>query len=100
MRSGWPTTDAVLDDEGSLRLGPRNDVRLASFASVDLHVARRFAIGAGELTVFLDVINATNRDNPCCVGFDVDDEVVPARVVRELDSWPPLVPSLGFRLRF
>jgi len=95
-RSGWPTTGVAFDEDGQLRPAQRNGDRLAAFQTLDLHVARHFNVGRHRVTLTADLINSLDRANPCCVGFDVDD----GRVEREVDNWLPLIPSLGFRVRF
>jgi hypothetical protein len=99
-RSGWPTTTVGIDSEGELMVNQRNAERLGDFMTIDLHAARHVDLGSRRLTVFADVINATNRRNACCVGFDFDEDATPPQVVREVDHWLPLIPSLGFRVRF
>ena len=105
-RSGWPTTPASLvpgddDDEDVAAIGERNSGRLGEFATVDLHVARHMDFGARRLTIFLDVINLFDRDNPCCVEYDrVDAPGGGEALARETDGWLPRMPSLGLRLEF
>lgn len=102
-RSGWPTTgiDLQVDDEGDpiAVLGPRNAERFGDFGSVDLHVSRSFDLrSGGTLVVFLDVLNLLDRENPCCVEYDFDDEE--GVLEREIEHWLPLIPSLGVRWEF
>ncbi len=99
-RSGWPTTGIAVEDNGDVRIGPRNAERLGHFQTLDLHIARHLQIGRSKLTVFFDVINLTNRANPCCRGFDIEDRDGSPEVLTETDNWLPLVPSLGVRVRF
>lgn len=98
--SGWPTTDLLLDD-GGVAPGPRNARRFASYASLDLRVSRRFSIGDTTLTAFLELANATDRRNPCCVDYDLDvDDEGNEVLLRQVENWPPLLPAIGFLWEF
>ncbi len=103
--SGWPKTGVRIvpgsdPDEPELEFTERNAGRFATFATLDLRVARRVPVRIGELTLFAELSNATNRDNPCCVDFgleDVDDAVV----LEQLDEyWFPLLPAVGILWEF
>jgi len=103
--TGWPTTPVRVVERdpapAGIEIGPRNSERLADFASVDLRVSRDFALPRGDLTVFAEVTNALNRQNPCCVdfsyGYDADGGLV---LDREYRHWLPLVPSVGVLWRY
>jgi outer membrane receptor protein involved in Fe transport len=100
-RSGWPTTDVNLDDEPEvpvLRTGARNARRSAAFRSVDLRIERRFALDHSSLSVFLEVVNLLNRDNPCCTAYELDDET--GGLELEPQNSVPRIPSLGFLWQF
>jgi len=102
--SGWPTTGMTLgedeDEEGEPVYYPipgvRNAQRLGDYRTVDFRVSRRIEVSRGELSVFFEVSNATNRKNPCCVDYDTDEtgdgEVYLDRTV---DDWLPLIPAVG-----
>jgi hypothetical protein len=97
-RSGWPRTAIVglIDGDEVPRIvtGPRNAERVGDFRSLDLRVTRAFALRRGELSAFLELTNALDRDNECCVEYEVGvDE--PALELSRL-SYLPRVPSLGF----
>jgi outer membrane receptor protein involved in Fe transport len=105
-RSGWPTTLAELyevgeDEEGEpefeLVYGPRNAERLGSFLSVDFRVARRWSLPRGRLSAFLELSNAFNRDNECCVDYDLDDEDL---LERSVDHWLGTTPAAGLLWEF
>lgn len=99
--SGWPTTDLYLLDSGMVEPGPRNGRRFASFATLDARVSRRFAIGDSTLTTFLELANATDRRNPCCVDYDLEiDDAGSASLVRQEENWLPLLPAIGFLWEF
>jgi hypothetical protein len=104
--TGWPTTDIELvatDPIPLLASGPRNAKRLGSYYALDARLARKFQFeSAGLLTVFVELSNALNRSNDCCVEYDVEDEDADGAL--ELDvstqSYLPITPSLGFVWRF
>lgn len=76
---------------------PRNDDRYAVFASVDALISREFEVGRGNLTAFLSVTNALDRNNPCCIEYSLDAQgTLQARTAH----WLPLVPSLGVIWKF
>jgi len=103
--TGWPTTPVrvVVRDPApdGIELGPRNSERLGDFASVDLRASRDFKLPRGDLTVFAEVTNALNRQNPCCVdfsyGYDASGNLA---LEREYRHWLPLVPSVGVLWRY
>lgn len=103
--AGWPTTEvelATLEPFPVVRVGARNAESLSSYARADLRVARRFDIGgAGELTAFLEVTNATQRDNPCCVEYQLEDsEADEVFLDVEPRSSLPMIPSVGIVWKF
>lgn len=99
--SGWPTTELLLQEDGGVAPGPRNALRFASYASLDARLSRRFAIGDTTLTAFLELSNATDRRNPCCVDYDLDvDDEGNAMLVRQVENWPPLLPAVGILWEF
>jgi outer membrane receptor protein involved in Fe transport len=103
--TGWPTTPVRVVERDpapdGIELGPRNSGRLADFASLDLRVSRDFRLPRGDLTVFAEVTNALNRQNPCCVdfayGYDASGGLA---LEREYRHWLPLVPSVGVLWRY
>lgn len=110
IHDGWPTTSlAIVEvDDGSgtpqyiAEPGPRNAEQFATFATLEARVNRRFRFGDHKvLNVFVEVSNALDRQNPCCVDFDLDyDEAGVPSVERQQDYWLPLVPAIGFILEF
>jgi outer membrane receptor protein involved in Fe transport len=102
--SGWPTTDLVLDPAASppaLWPDARNQQRFAAYNSLDARLTRVFALSRGVLDVFAEVTNATSRANPCCVQYQpVTDANGNVTYLRDVDSWLPLVPSVGVLWRY
>ena len=99
--SGWRTTPiATADNRGNV-LGPRNSATLPRFATLDLRLARRWAVNPGELELALQLTNAANRENVCCRDFTVARQPDgTARFLTDAASWLPLLPSLSVRWRF
>jgi outer membrane receptor protein involved in Fe transport len=108
VHSGWPTTalgyETVDDGEEEIFIpvpGPRNAGRFATFAQLDLRVAREFAVRRGRLSAFFELSNATNRDNPCCVDYDIDEDPAGEPFLdRTVDYWLPLLPAVGILWEF
>jgi hypothetical protein len=108
VHSGWPTTalSYTSEEEGDEEIytplpGPRNAERLGTFAQVDFRISREFAVRRGQLTAFFEVTNATNRDNPCCIDYDIDEDAAgEAFLDRTVDYWLPLLPAIGLHWAF
>lgn len=105
FHTGWPTTPlrvSEAQDVGpSLVPSERNRERLAHFNTLDLRLTRTFALQRGALDVFVEATNALSRRNPCCIRYEFtrapDGTLL---YTREVDSWLPLVPSLGVLWRY
>jgi outer membrane receptor protein involved in Fe transport len=97
--TGWPTTPVHLaDPDGSspgVVIGERNSDRVSAFASLDFRVARTFPLRIGELTAHVEVTNALNRENPCCVDYSVVQRDSVYVLERDTEHWLPLIPSIG-----
>lgn len=108
--SGWPTTsvraESLQNPDGSTTLlalmGPHNAERLPPFHRLDLQVRRRFQLGRGTLSAFLEITNLYGRDNVCCVdGFRYlpqPDGTV--RVERKESFWLRQAPVFGLTWEF
>ena len=76
----------------------RNDLRLPSYARLDLRANRTFDWSRKRLTLFAEVINVLNREN---VRFNPPRVTTATRqVTRLFDSLVPVVPSAGILLEF
>ena len=101
VHSGWPTTDLTLDPEDNAVPGPRNALRLPTFAALDLRLSRKFDVRRGTLTAFVEVSNAFNRSNVCCIDWDVDEDDDENLVLESSrDFWMPLLPAIGVLWEF
>lgn len=105
IHSGWPTTSIELyeigvDEDGEPEFeavpGPRNAERLPYFASVDFRLSRRFDVAQGSLLAFIEVSNAFNRRNVCCIDWDIEDDGLES----SNDYWMPLLPAIGILWEF
>jgi len=101
VHSGWPTTGLSLESEDTAVPGPRNAQRLPTFASLDLRLSRRFDVKRGSLLAFIEISNALNRRNVCCIDWDIEeDEVGNPELEHSRDYWMPLLPAVGILWEF
>jgi len=113
VHSGWPLTELSLveggvDEDGEPLFiavpGPRNAGRHDMFASLDVRIARKWRLSRGLLTAFLEVSNLTNRNNPCCLDWDLGDSEetgeFSSELERGIDYWMPLLPAIGVLWEF
>jgi len=101
--SGWPRTSisaiAGLPNSPSyLWVGAPNALRWGDYLSADVHVARSLLTRLGELSLWLEVTNATNRSNDCCA--ELAPVVAPATLPTwSADSWAGSSVNLGLSWR-
>ncbi|HUQ10836.1 MAG TPA: TonB-dependent receptor [Steroidobacteraceae bacterium] len=92
FHSGWPRTPLSL---APLEIGRRNTARWENFYSLDLRGSWTWQLRDGDLSAVLDVTNATDRRNPCCVVIQAGPQLSP-----ELGDWLPALVNLGFTYRW
>jgi outer membrane receptor protein involved in Fe transport len=101
--SGWQTialpTYVGEDEQPQLY---RNKDRLPQFLSMDFRVSRTWEWPRQTFMVFLEVTNATNRENVGAYEYELkeDEENGGFFVIAEEETLLPLVPSLGFQWSF
>ena len=110
VHSGWPRTNLQLvadgvDDDGepvnAAVPGSRNALRHPGFASVDLRLSRRFDVPRGSLLAFIEVSNVLNRNNVCCIDWDIEEDGFGNDVLEySPDYWMPLLPAIGILWEF
>jgi outer membrane receptor protein involved in Fe transport len=89
---GWPRT---VFDAGVPTLGPRNDERWGDYYTLDLRGSWTWEFATGDLSVVLDLTNATNRQNECCLVLAQEA----AALGSETEHWLPAIINLGFTYR-
>ena len=92
VHTGWPKTELLAMD--------LNSSRYSVFHTLDARISREFAVRRGDLTVFLEVSNLYDRDNPCCTEYSVITTSTGQELAAKEAFWLPLVPSLGVVWRF
>ena len=109
IRSGWPTTvlrvEEIFDPVTGMEVvaipGVRNAEQLPHFASLDARVSRKFDVGRGSLTAFVEVSNLLNRNNICCIDYDLeDDQNGNEFLASSPDYLLPLLPAVGILWEF
>jgi outer membrane receptor protein involved in Fe transport len=92
---GWPRTPTSFEP---LQYGLRNSRRWGNFVSLDLRGSWLWQFARGDLSVVLDVTNAFNRHNECCLSLEAAPP--PATLQGEVDHWLPTIVNLGFTWRW
>jgi hypothetical protein len=104
FHSGWPTSTLGVDPQtGNPRidLSVRNRSRYEDFNSLDMRLTRTYVLRRGALDVFAEVSNSLSRENACCVEYKVTRKPDGSlNYGRDIDSWLPLVPSMGVLWRY
>jgi len=103
---GWRTTGVELaqaEPIGLVATQTRNDESVGRYITVDARVAREFKLPNSTLTAFLEVTNVFNRDNDCCVQYELEQPETgndPPELALETRNYLPTLPSVGFIWRF
>ena len=93
--AGWPRTPVGFSP---LTIAERNSRRWGDFISLDLRGSWTWTYASGELSAVVDVTNATNRRNECCLVLEMD-ETAPV-LTSEVDDWLPAIINIGFTYRW
>jgi hypothetical protein len=98
--SNFPITGYVGQDaNGYVLSAQRNGVRLPAYSRLDLRADRTFTYQKSRLTLFIEVVNATNHDNYRQDGFSLN--TITRRIFgAPLDSLFPLLPVAGVLIEF
>ncbi|MDJ0749040.1 MAG: TonB-dependent receptor [Woeseiaceae bacterium] len=108
-RSGWPRTPfapvPALDGNGNVigvepDFSGRNSARFDDYSRIDVRVARDFDVKRGDLTVYLEIFNIFDSQNPCCTSNFILDLDAGVSVSAIVDDYLPRFPSFGFLWRF
>ena len=110
--TGWPTTpvtaelryDPVDGQFIDYNVGRFYSERLDDYFRLDFRASRTSRLGPGELTLFVDIRNLFDRENPRGIAI-VDPEYRPRpdgsiEVVFPTEYWLPLLPSFGVSYSF
>jgi hypothetical protein len=99
MGSNFPAPGYYAEQDGKYYIAEtRNEVRLPSFARLDMRLNRTFTWSARRLTLFAEVINVFNRENVRYHPPSIDVRTFEAR--RLFESLLPVVPSAGLLFEF
>jgi len=86
------------DAQGYLLSAQRNGIRLPEYSRLDLRADRTFTYRKSRLTVFMEVVNAMNRDNYRFDSPGINTQT--RRVFEPLDALFPLLPVAGILIEF
>ena len=107
VSSSWSSQNAasdlpVISPEDSVGCDcPRSVEQFSHFASLDARVSRKFDLGRGTITAFFEVSNLLDRNNVCCIDYDLEtDENDEEFLEYSPDYWLPLLPAIGFLWEF
>jgi hypothetical protein len=98
--SGWPQTPlavvpASMTDPAYLAVGARNSARWGNYFSGDFRLSTSLPLASGNLSLWLDATNLTNRPNYCCV--DLIPMTPPSGVPTITNKvWSPRMINVGF----
>lgn len=102
--SGWPITIAIAEEtrrpDGTPDIVARPQTlygsRLPAYHRVDVRLTRRMRTTRGDLRLFLELINLTNRENVFAYDYERDvRKDGTAYLAQDTESWFPLLPSVG-----
>jgi len=97
--SNFPIVGYVGEDSaGYVLTTERNGVRLPEYARLDLRADRAFTYRKSRLTLFMEVVNVTNRDNYRPNSGFVNP--ISRRVFEPIESMFPLLPVAGVLIEF
>ncbi|HTH24303.1 MAG TPA: hypothetical protein VL919_04295, partial [Vicinamibacterales bacterium] len=97
--SNFPIVGYVGQDaQGYVLSTQRNGVRMPEYSRLDLRADRMFTYRKSRLTLFIEVINATNRENYRPNGYGVN--LSSRRVFNPVETVFPLLPVAGVLIEF
>ena len=101
--SGWPQTPvavvpATAAAPAYFTVGARNSGRWDSYFSSDLRLSTSLPLRSGELSLWIDATNLTNRSNYCCVDLNPINPTAGMPAMPDV-NWPPRVINVGFSWR-
>jgi hypothetical protein len=98
--SGWPETPltvvpATASAPSSLMIGARNSANWGGYFSADMRLSQTLPLRYGELSLWLDATNITDRRNDCCIDLSSNSRQNTI-VVTTNKIWSPRVVNVGF----
>jgi outer membrane receptor protein involved in Fe transport len=101
--SGWPQTPltvipATASAPAYLMVGGRNSAQWGGYFSADLRLSQTVPLQYGELSLWLDATNITNRMNECCIDLNSTSRENTVLVTTN-KIWSPRVVNVGFLWR-
>ena len=97
--SNFPIQGYVAEDSsGYLLSAQRNGLRLPAYSRLDLRADRTFTYRKSRLTLFIEVVNAANRDNYRANSPGIN--VSTRRVFGPIEPLFPLLPVAGVLIEF
>ena len=97
--SNFPIVGYIEQDaDGYLLSSQRNGLRLPTYARLDLRADRTFTYRKSRLTLFIEIVNATNRDNYRPNSYFVNTTT--RRAFEPIESLFPLLPVAGVLIEF
>ena len=101
--TGWPRTPLTQIESESgnptVVIGPRNSARWGSYFSADVKISYTVPFARGDLFLWADATNITNRGNECCSVVGAADAGGNGIGAISTD-WFPRVVNIGFEWRF
>jgi hypothetical protein len=78
LHTGWPATTLALEPSSAPNAvdgvvavpGARNADDLRPMRRIDFRASKVFDAGVGSVRFFAELVNVTNRANPCCVAYE------------------------------
>jgi hypothetical protein len=88
--TGWAKTDLIQNGD-SFQVGARNKGNFPDFYQLDIKLSKLYQLQSGKLKLALQVNNLLNRENFCCINYQLDDGELESRE----KSWLPLAPNIS-----
>ena len=101
--SGWPQTPLTIvpgtaSAPESLVVGTRNSARWGDYFSADLRLTRITPLRYGELALWVDATNITNRANHCCIDLNANSAQGTSMATTD-NIWSRRAINVGFTWR-
>ncbi|MBM4196556.1 MAG: hypothetical protein FJ197_05565 [Gammaproteobacteria bacterium] len=68
---------------------------MGNYSSLDLRIARIFALPESRLETWLEVTGALAERKPCCYEYESTEGGGGPVITRETEHWPRIIPSVG-----